>query len=60
MIDLNDADELKNNREAEQELLKHEKWLAQMGFNSTPTVLIDGKVLPSPYEIEDILRMTEP
>lgn len=60
MIDLIDADELKDNRESEQELLKHEKWLVQMGFNSTPTILIGGKLLPYPYEIEDILRMTEP
>jgi Protein-disulfide isomerase len=37
---------------------KHKKWIARTGLNETPTVLINGCVLPNIYKIEDMKYIT--
>jgi hypothetical protein len=37
----------------------HKKWVNENHLNSTPTVLINGYMIPDPYEIKDINNMEE-
>jgi len=37
------------------ELMKHDKWRETSGITATPTVLVDGRPLPSHYQVEDLL-----
>lgn len=37
------------------ELEKQDAWIEKSGITSTPTILIDGKALPSHYVVEDLL-----
>lgn len=37
------------------ELIRHDKWIANAGISATPTILIDGKPLPANYSVEDLI-----
>lgn len=38
----------------EQEMLHHASWIVNSGFSATPTILVNGYVLPPEYELEDL------
>lgn len=44
-------------KEIVDELIRHDKWTANAGISATPTVLIDGKPLPSGYGVEDLIYL---
>lgn len=46
--------------EVEVEFARHEAWKQQTQLRSTPTILINGYVLPENYKIEDLLMMELP
>lgn len=48
-----------NNPVVEEEFERHEKWIETTGFSATPTLLLNGKTLPSIYNVEDIAFMVE-
>lgn len=37
------------------ELEKQDKWIENSGITTTPTILVNGKVMPSHYAVEDLL-----
>lgn len=47
-----------DNPEIEIEFQKHEAWKKKNKFNGTPTVLVNGYILPESYKIEDIKHFT--
>ena len=44
--------------EVEQEVQRHFRWCKGHGFTSTPTVLVNGYLLPREYDIEDLVMLT--
>lgn len=42
-------------KEIVDELIRHDKWIANAGISATPTILIDGKPLPTNYSVEDLI-----
>lgn len=48
-----------NNTVVAEEFERHEKWREMTGFSATPTLLLNGKTLPSIYNVEDITFMVE-
>lgn len=40
---------------AEEEMEKHKKWAANNGLASTPTLLLNGNVLPKEYSVTDLV-----
>lgn len=38
----------------EQEMLHHALWVTNSGFSATPTILVNGYVLPAEYDLEDL------
>ena len=48
-----------NNTIVAEEFERHEKWIETTGFSATPTLLLNGKTLPSIYNVEDIAFMVE-
>lgn len=44
--------------EVEQEVQKHFRWCKGHGFTATPTVLVNGYLLPREYDIEDLVMLT--
>jgi hypothetical protein len=42
----------------EQEFLFHQEWKEKTQLRATPTVLINGYVLPDKYKIEDLKYFT--
>jgi len=40
---------------AEEEMEKHKKWAANNGLTSTPTLLLNGNVLPREYSVTDLV-----
>ena len=48
----------KQDEQTEKEFLQHENWRAKAQLRATPTVLINGYVLPDNYKIEDIKYFT--
>lgn len=48
-----------NNTVVAEEFERHEKWIETTGFSATPTLLLNGKTLPSIYNVEDIAFMVE-
>lgn len=41
-------------KETEEELEKHWQWRTRTGITATPTILVNGYLLPDGYEIEDL------
>lgn len=41
-------------KEAEEELEKHWQWRTRTGITATPTILVNGYLLPDGYDIEDL------
>lgn len=48
-----------SNQLVAEEFERHEKWIETTGFSATPTLLLNGKTLPSIYNVEDIAFMVE-
>lgn len=48
-----------NNKEVMQELHKHNQWKQMNGLSSTPTILVNGYLLPNKYKIEDLVAFCE-
>lgn len=46
--------------ETEKEFTAHELWKQQTGLRATPTILINGYLLPENYKIEDLRYITQP
>ena len=46
--------EFEQNEQTEEEFLRHENWKEKTKFRATPTVLINGYLLPANYKIEDL------
>lgn len=44
-------------KEIVDELIRHDKWTANAGISSTPTILIEGKPLPAGYTVEDLIYL---
>ena len=41
----------------ETELEKHDRWADNSGLDGTPTVLVDGRLLPAGYTVEDLVEI---
>ena len=41
-----------------EEIHKHKKWKECSGLTATPTILVNGKILPSDYSVEDLEFIT--
>ena len=48
-----------NNPLVKEEYERHEMWKKATGFSATPTLLLNGKMLPSIYDVKDIVFMVE-
>ncbi len=44
--------------EVSEEHRKHKEWRAQTKFNATPTILINGWLIPDNYSLEDLLYLS--
>ena len=40
------------------EMKHHETWKQRNGFNATPTILVNGYLLPSHYSIENLITIS--
>ncbi len=43
--------------EVEQEWQRHSRWCKNTGFTATPTILVNGYLLPREYDIEDLAML---
>jgi len=43
----------------EQEMQHHTSWVGNSGFSATPTILVNGYVLPSEYDLEELALFTD-
>ena len=41
-------------KETEEEMKKHQQWRMRTGLTATPTILVNGYLIPHGYEIEDL------
>lgn len=48
-----------DNPSVEQEIVHHASWITHSGFYATPTVLVNGYVLPNEYDLEDLPLFVE-
>lgn len=47
-----------NHSEIEQELRRQIAWIHKSNLSETPTILVNGYVLPAEYEVEDLALFT--
>lgn len=47
------------NPDVEMELKHHEAWRERSGFTATPTLLVNGRILPSEYNVEDLIPIVD-
>ena len=43
-----------HSKSVEEEMMKHEEWRKETGYNATPTILVNGYELPIEYDVDDI------
>lgn len=43
----------------EQEMQRHTSWIARFGFSVTPTIIVNGHVLPYEYDLADLSLFTD-
>ena len=48
-----------NNEQVERELESHNRWKSMTKLQTTPTILVNGHLLPQNYQIEDLKFITE-
>lgn len=51
--------EININKEVEEEYKKHQIWRKNNGISATPTIFINGYVLPDIYKIEEVAEFIE-
>jgi hypothetical protein len=49
----------KTNTQIEQEFAEHNKWIKETKFEGTPTILVNGYMLPKAYSLEDLIYFTD-
>ena len=47
-------EKLSQNESVEEEFEKHKRWISESMLHTTPTILINGYVLPEEYKLEDL------
>ena len=47
-----------DNPAVEQEMQRHASWITLSGLSATPTILVNGYILPSEYDLADLPLFT--